>query len=183
MAEQLEGIDQEIVNRLNTAYRKVLVVGKEVFVPPIYSHRERPYVFHVKQLRFLYYLSQNNGNVPKACELAGCSSKFAMRFLRSHDYRQFAAEAIEDQAIQDGWNARRVVVEYDQIYKGKKRVNETQLEALKELKTIVIPKTRDSAPAGPGLTLNLNFPVLPPDVQQELKNLADKAASIDVDAA
>lgn len=179
----LEGVDLEVVNRLNTAYRKVLVVGKEVFVPPIFSKRGRPFQFHVKQLRLLHFLGESNNNLSKACELAGVSKNFATRFLKSNEYREFAVECIQDQAVQDGWTARRVVVEIDRIYQGEKKPSEEQMDALKMMKDIVYPKKGGGEGSAGGVTVNLNFPVLPPGVQKELKDLADKAASIDVEAA
>jgi hypothetical protein len=180
--EQLEGSDSEIAARLNTAYRKVLVVGKEVFVPPIYSSRRAPYQFHVKQLRLLHHLADGK-SFDDACKEAEIGPAKARKFLRSDDYKEFAAEAIHDQAIQDGWTPRRVVVEIDHIYQGKKRVSEEQMDALKMMKDIIIPKKHDMVGSAGGVVVNLNFPVLPPDVSARLKALADEAATINVDAA
>jgi hypothetical protein len=109
--EQLEPPDAEIVSRLNTAYRKVLVVGNDVFVPPIFSHRSRPYQFNIKQLRLLHFLGQGNNDLARACEQAGVGITYAKNFLKSRDYKQFASEAVQDQAVQDGWTPRRVVLE------------------------------------------------------------------------
>ncbi len=180
--EQLEGTDSEIVNRINTAYRKILVVGKSVFVPPVYSVRRRPYEFHVKQLRFLHFLAQSN-DFNKACEEAQCSPSYARKFLKSQDYQDFARETIADQAIQDGWNQRRVMVEIDRIYRGERVVTDTQLDALKMMKEIVVPKKHELTGNAGGMTLNLNFPVLPAHVQTRLKALADEAATIQTDVA
>jgi hypothetical protein len=178
VVDQLDGPDAEIVNKLNTAYRKVLVVGKDVFVPPIYSQRGRPYQFEIRQLRFLYHLAQTNNDIEKACEIAGVTLRYAKKFLKSHDYRQFAIEAVEDQAIHDGWTPRRIVLEIDRIYKGELRPSEEQIEALKMMKDIVVPKQRASEATGPGgVTVNLNFPALPADVQSKLKDIADQAAT------
>lgn len=179
--EQLEGPDAELVARLNTAYRKVMVIGRSVFVPPIFSSRRAPFVFHLKQLRLLNQLTLTT-DLDEACKKAEVSRSFANKFLKSADYLQFAAESVMDQAIQDGWTPRRIVVELDAIYRGeKKHLAEEQIDALKMLKDIVLPKKHDGYnPAG--VTVNLNFPVLPPDVQAKLKVLADEAACIDVQA-
>lgn len=183
MVDQLEGHDSELVSRLNTAYRKVLVVGKDIFVPPIYSHRDRPYQFNIRQVRFMHYLSESN-SVDKACELAEVSKSWALRFMKSTDYREFANDAVQDEAIQDGWTPRRIVLEIDSIYKGQRRVTEEQMDALKMMKDIVVPKQREIGTMGPGgVTVNLNFPALPPDVQSKLKEIADNAAIIDTHAA
>lgn len=179
--EQLEGPDAELVNRLNTAYRKVLSVGPTVFVPPIFSAHRRPYMFHVKQLRLMHQLTQTQ-DFEEACEKAEVSKVFARKFLKSPDYLEFAAESIMDQAIHDGWTARRIVVELDRIYRGEHRIGDTQLDALKMLREIVAPRKHDGSVTG-GLTVNLNFPVLPEDVQVRLKALADEAAIINVEAA
>lgn len=179
--EQIEGPDAEIVNRLNTAYRKVMTVGPTVFVPPIYSAHRRPFQFHVKQLRLLHHLTELN-DLDAACEKAGVSKAFAKKFLKSPDYLEFAAEAVMDQAIHDGWTAKRIVVELDRIYRGEHRIGDTQMDALKMLRDIVVPKKIDGASLG-GVTVNLNFPVLPQNVQDRLKALADEAAIIDAEAA
>lgn len=179
--EQLEGPDAELVNRLNTAYRKVLSIGPNVFVPPIFSAHRRPYVFHVSQLRLLNELTQTTDLV-EACKKAGIGLARAKRFLKSPDYLEFAAEAVMDQAVHDGWTARRIVIELDRIYRGEHRVADTQMDALKMLREIVAPRKHDGSVTG-GLTVNLNFPVLPEDVQSRLKALADEAAVIDVQAA
>lgn len=176
--EQLETTDSEIVNRLNTAYRKVKVVGKEVFVPPIYSRRSLPYRFHVKQLRFLYHLAQTN-DLQKACKEAGVSESYARKFLKSNDYKAFAAEAVEDEAIHDGWTSRRVIVELNDIYAGKV-VSQPQFEALKELRQILVPRLKDSGVSHGSVTVNLNLPAYPPHIMAKLKDLADEAATIDI---
>lgn len=157
-----------------------MTVGTTVYVPPIFTRR-RPYQFHVKQLRFLHFFEQSR-DLEKACEEAGCTVAFAKKFLKSEDWREFAAEALQDQAIHDGWNPRRVIVELDAIYRGERMVSETQFDALKEMRQILMPRKAESAVSG-GVTVNLNFPVLPADVQARLKALADEAAVIDVDAA
>ncbi len=178
LVDQLEGPDSEIVAKLNTSYRKVLVVGKDVFVPPIYSTRARPYQFHIREIRFLYYLAQENNDFDKACALADVSPRFAKKFLKSNEYRQFALEAVEDQAIQEGRTPKRVVLEIDRMYKGERVVTDSQMDALKMMRDIVIPKTKDTGTVGPGgVTVNLNFPALPADVQSKLKDIADQAAS------
>ena len=181
--QELDGPDSEIVNKLNTAYRKVLVVGNDVFVPPIFSRRNRPYQFHIKELRFLYHLSQTNNDLEKACKEAGVTVRYAKKFLKTQEYRDFALEAIEDQAIQDGWTPRRVIIEIDRIYKGEKIPSDAQLDALKMIRDIVIPKARADTGGPGGVTVNLNFPALPADVQSKLKDIADQAASIETDAA
>lgn len=160
-----------------------MVVGKDVFVPPIYSHRNRPYQFHIKELRFLYYLAQANNDIEKACAEAGVTVRFAKKFLKSKEYQSFALEAIEDQAVQDGWTPRRVILEIDRIYKGEKFPSEEQMDALKMMRDIVIPKQKAEAMGPGGVTVNLNFPALPADVQSKLKDIADQAASINSDAA
>ncbi len=175
--EQLEGIDSEIVNRINTAFRKVLVIGKNVYVPPVYSARRRPYQFHIRQLRFLHFLAQTN-DLEKACLETPCSTSFARKFLKSKEYIEFAAEAINDQAIQDGWTARRVVVEVDRIFQGEKRISDMQMDALKMMKDLVVPKKHEVTGNAGGVTVNLNFPVMPAHVQERLKALADEAAII-----
>lgn len=180
--EQLEPVDSEIVNRLNTAYRKVLIVGKDVFVPPIYSHRDRPYQFHVKQLRVLYYLAKNNNDLEKACLEANVPVPYAKRFLKSPDYKAFAREALQDQAIQDGWTVRRLMIEIDKVYQGEVKKDDVQMDALKMMKDIIVPKKME-APTAAGVTVNLNFPILPVEMQAKLKALADEAASIDVENA
>lgn len=180
--DQLDGVDSEIVNRLNTAYRKVLVVGKTIYVPPIYSARRGPYQFHAKQLRFLYHLTQVN-DFPKACELTPCTTTYATRFLKSKDYREFAAEAINDQAIQDGWTPRRLVVEIDRIYQGEKTISGDQMDALRMMKDIVVPRARENT-GNPGtVTVNLNFPVLSQEALTKLKEIGDREASIDAEQA
>jgi hypothetical protein len=173
--------DQEIFARLIPANRRVLTVGREVFVPPIFTRR-RPYQFPVRALRFLYHFGQSR-DFEKACELAECSKNFAKKFLKSQDWKDFAAEAIEDEAIHDGWTPRRVIIELDAIFRGERIVNDAQFEALKEMRQILMPKTRDGAAPASGVTVNLNFPVLPADMQSRLKALADEAATINVDAA
>jgi hypothetical protein len=180
--EQIEGPEAEIVARLNTAYRKVMVVGRSVFVPPIFSSRRAPFVFHMKQLKLLHQLTQTP-DLDEACKKAEVSRTFANKFLKSPEYKEFAADAVMDQAIQNGWTASRIVVELDAIYRGEKVKREEQLDALKMLKDIVIPKKHDGTAAIGGVTVNLNFPVLPVDVQAKLKSLADEAATIDVEAA
>lgn len=182
MQEQLEGNDAELVNRLNTAYRKIMVVGPSVFVPPIYSAHRRPFQFHVKQLRLLKELSESQ-DLADACRKAEVSLAAAKKFLKSPDYLEFAAESIMDQAIHDGWTARRIVVELDRIYRGEHRVGDTQMDALKMLRDIVAPRKHDGSGPGAALTVNLNFPVLPEDVRTRLKALADEAAVINVEAA
>jgi hypothetical protein len=181
--KQVEGpTDHEIFARLIPAHRRVLTVGNEVFVPPVFTRR-RPYQFPVRAIRFLYHFGTTQ-DFAKACELAECSKNFVKKFLKSDDWKAFAAEAITDEAIADGWNPRRVVLELDAIFRGERVVNVTQLEALKEMRQILMPKTRENAGTGPsGVTVNLNFPVLPADVQARLKALADEAATIEVDAA
>lgn len=160
------------------------MVGNDVFVPPIFSRRSRPYQFHIKELRFLYHLSQTNNDLEKACAESGVTVRYAKKFLKSQEYRDFALEAIEDQAIQDGWTPRRVIIEIDRIYKGEKIPSDAQLDALKMIRDIVIPKARGEAIAGPGgVTVNLNFPALPADVQSKLKDIADQAATIESHAA
>lgn len=181
MQEQLEGPDAELVNRLNTAYRKVLVVGPSVFVPPIYSAHRRPFHFKVSELRLLHELTQTN-DLAEACKKAEIGLARAKRFLKSPDYLELAAESIMDQAIHDGWTARRIVVELDRIYRGEHRIGDTQMDALKMLRDIVSPRKHDGS-VGSGLTVNLNFPVLPEDVRTRLKALADEAAVINVEAA
>lgn len=175
---QLEGIDREIVSRLNTAYRKVLVVGKDVFVPPVFG-RSRPYQFQVRHLRFLYHLTQES-DFGKACERTPISQTAARKFLKSNEYKAFAREAMEDEAVHDGWTPRRVVVELDSIYRGTLMKRDDQMEALRMLKDIVLPKKQDGTPSG--VTVNLNFPAVPAEVEAKLKAIADEAACIDVRA-
>lgn len=183
MVDQLESHDSELVNRLNSAYRKVRVVGKDIFVPPIFSHRTRPYQFNIRQIRFMHYLSETN-DIDKACELAEVTKPWATRFLKSSEYKDFANDAIQDEAIHDGWTPRRIILEIDSIYKGTRQVTDEQLDALKMMKDIIVPKQRDTGTMGPGgVTVNLNFPTLPADVQSKLKDIADNAAIIDTHAA
>lgn len=177
--EQLEGRDAELVARLNTACRKVMVIGRSVFVPPIYSSH-RPYVFKIKELRLMYQLTQTE-DFKEACKKAEISETLARRFLKSSTYLAFAAEAINDQAIHDGWTPRRIVLELDAIYRGEKVKSDPQMDALKELRSIIMPKKSEGI--GGGVTVNLNFPVLSPDAQAKLKEIADREASIDVEAA
>jgi hypothetical protein len=179
--EQLETEDFELAARLNTAYRKIRVVGKTVFVPPIYSSRRTPYEFKIHELRFLHHLNETN-DFDKACDLAQISPSRAKNFLKSKDYKEFATEAIHDQAIQDGWTPRRVVVEFDRIYQGEKKLSDLQMDALKELRGLVVPKKLELSGNPGGLTVNLNFPVLPDDVKARLKALGDEAATIDTQA-
>lgn len=179
--EQLEGPDAELVNRLNTAYRKVLVVGRTVFVPPIYSAHRRPFQFKVQELRLLKELTETN-NLAEACKKAEIGPARAKRFLKSPDYLEFSTEAVMDQAIHDGWTSRRIVVELDKIYRGDAIKRDDQMDALKMLRDIVAPRRNDSGGVG-ALTVNLNFPVLPEDVRTRLKALADEAAVIDAEAA
>lgn len=159
-----------------------MVVGPAVFVPPIYSAHRRPFQFHVKQLRLLKELAEVK-DFDEACRKAEIGRAAAKKFLKSPDYLEFAAESIMDQAIHDGWTARRIVVELDRIYRGEHRVGDTQMDALKMLRDIVAPRKHDGSLAGAGLTVNLNFPVLSEDVQVRLKALADEAAVINVEAA
>lgn len=139
-------------------------------------------MFHVKQLRLLHQLTQTE-DLEEACKKAEVSRPFAQKFLKSPDYLEFAAEAIMDQAIHDGWTARRIVVELDAIYNGAKIKRDDQMDALKMLRDIVVPRKQDGAAISGGLTVNLNFPVLSEDVRTRLKALADEAAVIDAEAA
>jgi hypothetical protein len=177
VVEQLESADSDIVNKLNTAYRKVLVVGKDVFVPAVYSDRGRPFQFTLRELRFLNALWKTNNQLLKACEEAGVTERFARKFLKSRDYREFAVDIVNDEATANGWTQRRVVLEIDRIYSGQMQPSEEQLEALKMMKDIIVPKQRAGSGEGAsGVTVNLNFPALPVDVQTKLKEIADQAA-------
>lgn len=138
-------------------------------------------MFPVKQLRLLYQLTQTS-DFDKACELADIGPAAARKFLKSPEYLEFAAEAVMDQAIADGWTPKRIVIELDRIYRGEMIVRETQFDALKELRNIVIPKKVEGGSGTSGVTVNLNFSALSPDLQAKLKTMADKDASIDTDA-
>lgn len=136
-------------------------------------------MFPVKQLRLMYQLTQT-ADFDKACELANVGRASAKKFLKSPEYIEFASEAIMEQAIQDGWTPKRIVIELDRIYRGELRVGETQFDALKLLKEMVAPKKGDGGPSG--VTVNLNFGSLSPDLQAKLKSVADKEASLDTTA-
>lgn len=176
--EKLEGPDNEIVSRLNTAYRRCMVVGKEVFVPSVVTSRTQ-YSFKLQELRLHHFLKQTD-DLSKACEMAGIPEKRAKAFLKSRDYKAFAQEMADEEAIQAGWNPRRLVIEYDRIYKGEVLKNDTQMDALRNLKEIVIPNKRTPEIGSQTNNIFLQMPQLTPEVAAKLRAIADEAAEMPV---
>jgi hypothetical protein len=174
--------ESEMVQWLNTTFGQTLTVGNETIAPSIETP-DKIFSFSNKELRLMYHMSRAQSE-EEAAKKANVSITFAKKFFKSRQWQQFRDMALRVQAVRNGWTSARVVFELDRIYKGQLRINDTQFDALKELRSIIYPRGvgRDAGNPG-GININIQMPELAPALQAKLKAIADESALPHAEAA
>jgi len=176
--EQLEGPKADAHSLLvEGTYQTIREINGRVVVGFCHTPN-RIFDFSPKQWTFLHWI--NHGDTfETACKKANIQARTALRFLKSREYKEFAASAQDIDDVVRGFPAIRVLYETIRQFKGEIKLDENQNKALDRLERILMPKKHDGGGITAG-TVNVqvnNFPNLPPDVVERLKALGDARAS------
>lgn len=81
--------------------QKSIRYGDEVLYAPL-QVGGRAFHFNAIQVRFLYALQKENGNILRACEFVGQDISWATKFLQSRKFREFRNVKLANAAVRNG---------------------------------------------------------------------------------